>query len=247
MSRFQMEPGRRIFWGASILFFVLLFLSGRALAGAVWSFPLFQVRALEIRWPAGMPAAPERFRVVPPTSIFSIHLSAVRRTLEERFPTSEVRQVERIFPNRVVARMRPRTVIAQVRAGDRYFPVSDEGMVVAPGRPGLWPRLPVLFLERVEGSWEVGGLLRAPGFWAASELLSAINRQGGIRGHRVMTLKVQGKNLMVFLNSGLEIRFAEEDLATEWQRLWELVAQRWEMLQRARYVDLRFEDPVIGG
>ena len=223
--------------------------------GAFQSVPGFKVSLIEVRWPSAFGSAqgwpegmkvPNYFRIIPPTSIFKIHLEAVSRALQQQFPTAEVEQVQRILPNRLIATMRPRNIIAQVYSQAGYFPVSDDGVVVGQTQAAIFPRLPVLFLQGVQGPYQIGQALGGAGFWAASELLTAIDRQGGIRGHRVAVVKVDEKNLLIFLDSGLEIRFAQDQLSSEWQRLWELVAQHWETLRKARYVDLRFEDPVIG-
>jgi len=154
--------------------------------------------------------------------------------------------VERVLPNRLRVTLRPRKVVGQVELGGSYYGVSDDGVVVAAAAPTARPDLPILRLEGVRRSLRVGSGLEVSSFWRAAELLATIHRGGGIAGHRVKTLRVSGEDLFLSLESGAEIRFAADRLAGGWQLLAGLLAHRPDLLRQALYLDLRFEDPVIG-
>ena len=209
--------------------------------------PSFLVEEVEVQWKGEVvKPMPDRYRLKPTTSIFEINLEALRRALVQRHSTAEVEVVQRILPNRVVATLRLKRGVAQVKA-DRYYPISEEGTVLSPGQAAPWPHLPALFLEEVKGPFRVGTEIEHPNFQVICELLSVIRRQGGIGGHGVGSLRSKGKELTLFLDSGLEIRFANHRLGEDWGRLTELVAQRPTVLNEAQYLDLRFKDPVVGG
>jgi hypothetical protein len=124
--------------------------------------------------------------------------------------------------------------------------VAEEGLLLSAGQPAPWPHLPILFLEGLQGPFRPGQTIRYPTFEPICELLVAVRRQGGIAGHRVSTLKAKGNNLFLYLDSGVEIRFSRNRLESGWQQLMELVAQRRQIFDSARYVDLRFDNPAIG-
>lgn len=205
----------------------------------------FQVEQIQVVWPEEVNLPSRRYRLKPSASIFDVDLQAVGRALENLHPAAEVEAVRRVLPNRLVALLRLKKVLGQVRA-DQYYAVSAQGAVVAPGRPFPWPNLPVIFLDKVRGSLGVGSRFDSPAFWKASELLVMVHQQGGVRNHRVNSVKSNSQMLTLLLDSGLEIRFKPGDLEGGWQRLMKLAARKPEILTQARYLDLRFEDPVIG-
>jgi len=208
--------------------------------------PAFLVREVEVRWQDGSRSRPDRFRLNPPTSVFRIDLKALSNAFQRRYPAAEVEHVERILPNRLRATLRTRHLVGQVQAGGLYFAVSDDGVVTSTGSAGPRSGLPLLQLEGLRRSLRVGDALENPGFWKAAELLATLRRGGGIAGQRVRSVRVSGQDLFLTLESGAEIRFSVDRLPNGWQLLAGLLAQRPHVLLQANYIDLRFEDPVIG-
>lgn len=229
-------------------------LSGLALLVALQSaadgllvHPRFMVREVEVRW-EGQPLAssePTRFRISPAVSIFRVDLRALAQVFLQRYPTAEVERVERILPNRVVATLHPHPIVAQLQSGGLYVPVSEEGRVVGAGRRTAQPGLPVLLLAQARGPFRVGDDLQTAGFWKASELLASLHRDKGIAGRSVSKVQVSAEEISVQLARGPELKFSVNGLSEGWRALWELLAQRHSVLDEAKYIDLRFEDPVI--
>jgi cell division septal protein FtsQ len=205
----------------------------------------FQVLEAEARWVKGVSLPAQRYRIHPPTSIFQVDLFAVEQALQKQNPTAEVEAVRRILPNRLSATLSLKRIVGQIKV-DRYYPVSEEGTVLLPGQDNPWPHLPLLIIEGLKGPLRVGQSLRSAGFGSAVELLDAIRRQNGLAGHRIGSIRIKGVDLILFLDSGLEIRFAGDRLSAGWQRLADLLSRKPEILEQARYIDLRFDDPVIG-
>lgn len=225
---------------------IALLVAAQGMADGFLSHPAFLVREVEVQWPAGAPARSGRFRLNPPTSIFHVDLKALTVSFQRKFPTAEVEGIRRLLPNRLVATMRQRKVLGQVTAAGSYAPVSDDGILVAPASATPRAGLPVLLLPDLKGPLRVGRSIDSPAFWKASELLATLHRDGGIAGQRVHSVRVEGDSLFVALESGTELRFSGSQLAGGWQQLGSLVGRRPGLLSQASYVDLRFEDPVIG-
>lgn len=222
-------------------------LAFQGVADSFFSHPDFLVREVEARWVQSQegPQPPMRFRMNPPASIFRVDLAATARVFEQRYPTAEVERVERILPNRLRVILRSRRPVAQLNCSGIFYAVSEEGKVISRGAAAPHPDLPVLILEGVRGPARFGQDLGGAEFWRASDLLAAIRRDGGIAGQKVSKVQVKGPDLFLLLDSGLEIRFSSERMWAGWQRLGELIPQRPQVLAEARYIDLRFEDPVI--
>lgn len=236
---------RGLFLSVSLASGVALVLAVQAAADQFLSSPLFLVREVEVTWPKGVGGQPERFRLSPATSIFRVDLAALGRAFHERYPSIEVQEIRRFLPNRLAARMRFRKVVAQIKQGVRYFAVGDDGTIVAEGQTEPLGGLPILELERRPGRLRAGDSIVATDFWKVAALLTTLERAGGIAGRPVGVVRVEGPDLILLLDSGLEIRFASDRLAGGWQRLAELIVSKREVLQNAAYLDLRFGDPVI--
>ncbi len=223
-----------------------LLLALQGMVNPIFSYNRFMVEEIDAQWPPEMKLPPERYRLNPPTSIFRVDLGMVSQALQKGHPGVAVEAVRRVLPNRLVAALRPFKIIAQVKT-DRYYPVSEQRIVVGRGEPSPWPHLPILYPEGVRRSFRVGETCQYPGFWQTSELLATIHRQGGVAGHGVSSVRSTAEQIVLSLDTGLEIRFSCSRLWPGWQQLIELLAQKQGFLEAARYVDLRFEDPVIGG
>ncbi|MBI3616153.1 MAG: hypothetical protein HY211_06520 [Candidatus Omnitrophica bacterium] len=215
---------------------VIALLVVQGLVQSVLSSDYFSVTEIDLVWPSEMNRPVERCRLNPPTPIFYLDLKAVAQVLERQRPTAEVESVRRILPNRLMAVMVPKRPIAQVRVSGGYAPVDEGGRTLMPPQAAPWPHLPILFLD---GS--------RSGFSSACRLLQGMGLEQSIAGHPVNSIRCRGDDLFLFLDSGLEIRFNSDRLEPGWARLAQLLGQKPELLNEAKYIDLRFGDPVIGG
>lgn len=242
------RPSRRgvLLLGVSFLSGIGLLMAAQGMVDDFLEHPAFQVREVEVQWPAGVKARSDRFRLNPPTSIFRVDLKSLAISFQRRFPSAEVEGIRRHLPNRLVAVMRPRKIVGQISVSGLYAPVSDDGILIFPASATPRPELPVLVLEGVKGPLRVGRSIDTASFWKASELLSTLHRDGGIAGHKVINVRVEGDNLFLALDSSAEIRFSGNNLSVEWQQLSSLIARSPGLLKEPRYVDLRYGDPVIG-
>ena len=241
------ENGRRgVLLSVSLLSGIGLLLAAQASVGALMNASYFTVDRLALIWPKEENHPPERYRLRPEVSIFQADLKKIAQVLAGMKPFEEVDAVRRVLPNRIVATMKTKRAVAQVKA-DRYYPVSDEGRLLLAGQPGPWPHLPILVLEGGPSRYRAGETIQHPGFGVAAELLERLRRQGSIAGHPVSHLRLRGQEAILVLGSGLEVRFSADRLEQGWLRWADLAAQRPELLDRAQYLDFRFGDPVIGG
>ena len=234
-----------IFFSLSLASGMFVFLVVQVTAHNIVFSRLFQVQELEVRWPEHLKRPPDRYRVTPPVSIFQVDLQRVSDTLRGKYPVAQVDAVRRVLPNHLVATLRTRELLAQVRGDRYYYPVSEEGVVVGTGQAAPYPNLPIIYLDGLHGPLKIGNHFEDPIFWRASELLEAIRAQGGVAGHRVGSLRSNRNELTLYLDSGVEIRFSPERLGLGWQQLADLCMQKRQILEQARYIDLRYQDPVI--
>lgn len=236
---------RGIFLSVSVVSAAALILAVQGMADSFLSQQAFLVREVEVVWPEADPAHPERFRLHPATSVFRVDLGSLGHAFQRRFPLAEVDRIERLLPNRLRATMKTRRVVAQVLSQGRHYPVSDEGTVVAEGRPQPWEGVPVVQVDPAPAHVRPGSQVGGSAFSHCAELLAALHRDGGIAGHPVTTVRMSGADIHVCLDTGVEVRFSGDRIWSEWQRLADLLVRKREILDQAKYVDLRFEHPVI--
>jgi len=240
------DGGRRgAIFSVSMVSGVGLFLGVQAVIRPIAAAPCFLVKEVEAVWPSFSQRPVDRFRLLHPTSIFSVNLSAVEQAMRQRYPHAEIEAVRRILPHRIVAELTPRHVVAQIHAG-RYYAVAESGEIVASDHPAPWPHLPILYLEGLPNLLRAGRMIRGEEFERACELLGAVRRQRGVAGHQIGSIRSRRRELVVFLDTGLEVRFSPEQIASGMQQLRDLLTQKPLLLEQAGYIDLRFEDPVVG-
>ena len=243
----QKKSSLGVWIGGSLLLGLLIFVGIQTAVQKFILRPEFLVREIEIHWVGEQDPGPSRFRLNPPTSVFRIDLNALQKAFQQRYPISEVRKVERQLPNRIIATMRKRQVVAQVSSGGAYYPVSDDGLVVARGARAPYDRLPILSADGFNGgSFTPGDPLGMDGFWKAIELLQTLRRSQGLANHAVSRIRLTGTDIFVSLDTGVEVRFSSDSLKEGWHRLAGVISQRPELLTDAQYLDMRFQDPVIG-
>ncbi len=239
--------GRGVFFGLALIGILLVAIGLQALVQKFIVRPEFLVREIEIHWVGEQDPGPARFRLSPPTSIFLLDLNALQKAFQQRYPISEVRKVERQFPDKIVATMRKRRVVAQVYCGGLYYPVSDDALIVARGSRAPYDRLTILSSDGFNASsFQPGDPLGMDDFWKASELLVTLRRGEGLANHAVTRIRLTGTDIFVSLDTGVEVRFSKDHLKDGWHRLAGVLSQRRNVLTEAKYLDLRFEDPVIG-
>jgi len=238
---------REILFSVSLLSVVVTFLGVQGTYQAIASSPHFLVKEIDLVWPKEFSRPVERYRMNPAASIFRVDLTALAAILARQDPAAEVISIRRVLPNRLTATMQLKRPVAQLRTWDRYYPVSPEGRILLAGQPAPLAHLPILFMEGTRRSYRLGETFEHPKFPSACKLLQGVLRQGGIARRTINSVRSRGEDLILLLDSGLEIRFNSGRLESEWFRLGDLITQKPEMLDRAQYIDLRFGNPVIGG
>ncbi|MBI1952606.1 MAG: hypothetical protein HYS41_00590 [Candidatus Omnitrophica bacterium] len=222
-----------------------LFLAFQGVVRAALQASVFRVDEVEAAFSLDPRIPARRYRLTPPTSIFHLDLRAVHKVLQARHPTMEVEEVRRLLPNRLQARLVPRKPAAQLAAGSGYYLVSDEGVVLTSARPVAWPHQVVVSLEVMKGTFRVGQAVRSPSLFQAMEVLGRVRARGGLAGHGLNLLEVKAGQMNLFLDSGLEVRLNSRHPEIGLDRLAQLLERQDPLLEGARYVDLRFSDPVI--
>ena len=126
--------------------------------------------------------------------------------------------------------------------------MERDGYVLPEGTPAPRERLVVLKgVERVQAPLKPGQQKKGEAMERALRLLERLQRAPELAGHRVSALDVGDPDQLLFvMDDDVEVRCGgEEDLSMHLHRLREVLKQIASHSLAVRYIDVRFQDPVI--
>lgn len=181
-------------------------------------------------------------------NLWTLDLRALSEQLERQQPWLKQVRVVRQLPNAIRIEAIPRVPIAQVRL-DRWYPVDGEAFVLPQGSSapaeGL---LRLVGFERAATPLKPGRVNRDERLALALRVLARLPQAPGAIARRVTAIDVEDpQQIRLVLDGALEVRCGTEaELATHWERLRTALKTVERQGLAARYLDVRFQDPVIG-
>ncbi len=183
-------------------------------------------------------------------NIFFIDLNEFKKKVETSHTEFKDVVVRRILPNKLIIEAELRKPIAQIRS-DRYYFVDREGAMLPDVKNFPDPDLPIIFgigvnLAKVK-PYNFTKLERD----RIGKALGIIKGMRDIEGLQTLELKsvdaTDPGNLSFFLErSNVEIKIGNSDFKKRLRVLATLLEQVGSDVDSFRYIDLRFEDPIIG-
>ncbi|NQT75464.1 MAG: FtsQ-type POTRA domain-containing protein [Candidatus Omnitrophica bacterium] len=184
------------------------------------------------------------------TNIFMVDLNTLKEKLEASHSEYKDVVVRRLLPNKVIVKAGLRKAVAQIRS-DRYYFVDREGVLLPDVKNFPDANLPIIIgmgvnLARVQASgisdFEKDNLDKA---------LRLINEMQAIDELSGQTLKVvditdPGNLTFSFEGTNVEIKIGNSDFSKRLNVLTTLLDQLGQDINEFKYIDLRFEDPIVG-
>ena len=240
--------------GLGVLAVVLLVL-GLGVSAFIQRSPYFWVSTIDIRLAQGQRWLVDPrigYRLPSPLHLWQADLAGLAAAIRREHPQLETVVVHRQLPNRLVAEVPLREPIGQLR-GRRFYLVAADGMVLTPGSPAAWEGLPVLLLGSRTAAYQPGQSCAIPELRHAAAVLREVQRSKALGAHRVSAVRMApappeatSDLITLVLDNGLELRTTAGDLAPRLARLGELLRTKGPEMAQAQYVDLRFDDLVVG-
>jgi len=185
-------------------------------------------------------------------NIFKVNLSDIRNKMLKEYPELMTLQLTRVFPDTVIASTSLRQPIAQLYK-DHYYPVDREGVLLSGVRSLPLEGLVIVTGTRGDLSRKVGQRLDDARLDASLALLEGIRSSDALNGHRLIEIDVSNlRNIIFFLEDGLEIKIGRKgsldglEFAERLENLRSILRDPKIRPSEIRYIDLRFEEPVIG-
>jgi len=189
--------------------------------------------------------APVDYRVPAKTNIFALDVAKVGRDLRRRHPEYRSVIAVREFPDTLRIEVVKRDAVLQVEQ-DGYYLVDKDGIIISLKLPepadSMVLQPPVKAGETVALGTKVG----FEHFDDAVGLAQAVRAHNG--GHfRLGELWVNGEADMRFAVENIEVRVSKREYASKIAKLFEQVLPKFNRdFEKIEYIDLRFDDYVIG-
>lgn len=234
--------------------YVISFSIAGALFGvaAAWTlnspaFRLSEVRILNAA-PMTLQRAFEFCELRPGENVVTLDLVNVQQVIRSKHPEFKEVRVRRVLPNRIEVTLKRRTPVAQIQFGSRYVQVDKDLMILPGASTGAFRNLPLISGVAVprEGMG-IGVTIRDGNAAKAVKLAEAILSSGMLGRRTLSRVDVKDpKNLSFYVDGDIEVRIGGSHYI---ERL-KILKQTLQSLDldpaKIQYVDLRFDDVVIG-
>lgn len=184
------------------------------------------------------------------TNIFFVDLNALREKIGLFHPEIKDIIVRRLLPNKLIVEGELRKGIAQIHS-DRFYLVDKEGVFLPDVKNFPDPNIPVIDgiginLAKVKMSkftkFEKDKIDKALG------LIIEIEDIDELSNHKLKRVDTADPGNLSFFFEGLnvEIKIGSSDFRDRLQALVTVLTQFGTDINNFRYIDLRFEDPIVG-
>lgn len=224
-------------------------LFGSVIAYAVNSstFQLQEVKILNM----GSVTQQQAFRfceLSPGENLITLNLEGVQQVIKRKHPEFKEVQVRRVLPNTVEVLLKRRTPVAQIAYAPRFIQV-DKDLVILPGSS----KVPFKQLTIIEGvplpkrGLYVGVTADDPLSQKALRLAGEIHRSKILKNHQLTRIDMRDpRNISLYVDGDVEIRVGSSHLLERLKILDQTLKTIDLDPSKIRYIDLRFDDVVIG-
>lgn len=180
-------------------------------------------------------------------NIFKINLKELKFKIEKSHPEFKEISIIRILPNQLKINLKERKAVAQLRSG-RYFPIDLEGILLPQIKNLPDEDLPVIWGFELNNTktfdWDLSDEKRIV---KALELIKEIEVNRYISNYKLKKIDISdSRNISFFLGSGmLEIKIGDSNFKERLTNLQTILSEFGTKSKEVRYIDLRFENPVI--
>lgn len=183
-------------------------------------------------------------------NIFFIDLNEFKQKIEISHPEFKDIVIRRLLPDKLILQAKLRKSVAQIRS-DRYYLVDKEGVLLPDVKNFPVSNLPIIAgigsnLAKIQSSkfsdFEKDKLDKVLGF------IHEIGLIEGLSGYRLKILDITdpGNLSFYFEDMNVEIKIGNTDFHNRLELLTTLLNQLGSDSARFKYIDLRFEDPIVG-
>lgn len=183
-------------------------------------------------------------------NIFFLDLNDLKDKIELFHPEFKDIVLRRLLPNKLIVQGELRKPIAQIRS-DRYYLVDDEGMILPNVRNFPDTELPIISgigINLAKASSIAFSEFQKDKLYKAISLIGDVASNKGLSEYKIKLVDITDPgNVSFFLTSAdIEIKIGNTDFQNRLEVLSTVLEQMASNIDSFKYIDLRFEDPIIG-
>ncbi len=216
---------------------------------------LFNVKGLDVRfYDQKSVLRRENFsgiddKVVLGANIFLVDLNNFKEKIEANHPELRDIIVRRALPNRLIVQARQRLVVAQVYGDKPYF-IDKDGVFLPYTNNSAGENIPIISGIRVAGPFK-NNVAQKEKINKALFLIDSLSMNRKLSRCQIKTIDMaDSRNISFFLLAKdaekVEIKIGEGEFNKRLDVLATVLEQLGQDIERVKYIDLRFEDPIVG-
>lgn len=183
-------------------------------------------------------------------NVLFVDLGAMKDKIEAKHPEFKDIVVRRLLPNMLVVEGTLRKAVAQIRS-DRYYPVDREGVVLPDVVNFPSPELPIVTgigINLAKISKTGFSEFEEQKLTNALDLINDIAANDKLKNYRLKVVDVTDPGNITFSLGmiNIEIKIGNSDFADRLAVLATVIDQLGQDINNFKYIDLRFEDPIMG-
>lgn len=183
-------------------------------------------------------------------NILFIDLGDLEKRIEAARPEFKDVIVRRILPDKLLIEGKLRKAVAQIRS-DRYYFVDAELILLPDVRNFPDPNLPIITgigINLAKASPDKFSESERNKLAMSLDLINKVRSIKGLSEYKIRTVDITDPGNLTFLLEGysVEIKIGNSDFSERLKTLDTVLDQLGQDIDKFKYIDLRFEDPIVG-
>jgi len=190
----------------------------------------------------------QKFLYLKNQSIFDVNLAGLQKQLEWSFPeVGQIRAFKR-FPDEICIVLKERPPYAAIMLGPNYFLIDHQGFMVSKDSSlqgqGMFPL--IRGLPSTSKNVSLGQRIVSDQLQLAINMLDLFSANRALRSFEIAKIDIGNlSRISFFLGDQLEVVIDKENVAQRINTLGVILEKAKLDWERIRYIDLRFQEPVI--
>jgi len=216
---------------------------------------LFNVKGLDVRFYDDKNVLRREFsggiedKHVLGANIFLVDLNDLKKRIESDHPELRDIVIRRALPDRLIVQARQRMAVAQVY-GDRLYFIDKDGVFLPYANNPAERNIPLISGIRVAGPAR-NSTVQKEKIRKALFLIDALSANKKLSKCQIKTVDIaDSRNISFFLSAKdaekVEIKIGDGEFNKRLDVLATILEQLGQDIERVKYIDLRFEDPIVG-
>ncbi|MDD4201935.1 MAG: cell division protein FtsQ/DivIB [Candidatus Omnitrophica bacterium] len=234
-----------------LLVLLILLVLGFALRNYIMRIKYFRVKSIVIVNNTGQSRDISFLKTIKETenikgeNIFKVNIKWLEYQLNKNYPQIKNIVVKRVLPDRIELMVDQRVPLASINAFGQYAIDNDSTVLVYD--QATMSDLPLITGFKIWTKPSIGEKISSDRVELAKSVLSIFYNVPEIKKHGIKSIDVSNpKNLIVQLNGPIEIRMGQQDFSEKIKKLQFILQDKNIDVKGLEYIDLRFEDPVLG-